>query len=163
MDRLTHKRCNGIKDGYWSPAKKEELVQRLAAYENTGLEPEKIQQIDQLYQELSKEVMQFRKNMARMRDEKWIPVEERLPKMGLKVLITNGEFVKEGYLRPDGVWKYGMDTEAVFSKLSCVGVIAWQPLPEPYHPQENDDKKKVIPPAPASWRYHMERRFQKRT
>lgn len=30
---------NGIKTGYWSPNKKEELVQRLAAYENTGLEP----------------------------------------------------------------------------------------------------------------------------
>ncbi len=36
MDRLTCKRCNGIKDGYWSPAKKEELVQRLAEYENLG-------------------------------------------------------------------------------------------------------------------------------
>ena len=38
-DRLTHKRANGIKDGYWSAATKEWLVQRLAAYENTGLEP----------------------------------------------------------------------------------------------------------------------------
>lgn len=44
MKRLTNKRCNGIKEGYWSQAKKEELVQRLAAYEDTGLEPEEIQQ-----------------------------------------------------------------------------------------------------------------------
>ena len=42
MNRLTHKRENGIKTGYWSPEKKEDLVQRLAAYENTGLEPEEI-------------------------------------------------------------------------------------------------------------------------
>ena len=42
MTRLTHARVNGIKSGYWSPSKKEELVQRLAAYEDTGLEPEKI-------------------------------------------------------------------------------------------------------------------------
>lgn len=42
MKRLTHQRVNGIKTGYWSPAKKEELVQRLAAYEDTGLEPEEI-------------------------------------------------------------------------------------------------------------------------
>lgn len=42
MERLTHERVNGIKSGYWSAATKEVLVQRLAAYENTGYEPEKI-------------------------------------------------------------------------------------------------------------------------
>lgn len=42
MNRLTSKRVNGIKTGYWSPSKKEELVQRLAVYEDTGLEPEEI-------------------------------------------------------------------------------------------------------------------------
>lgn len=39
MERMTHERANGIKTGFWSPATKEEIVQRLAAYENTGLEP----------------------------------------------------------------------------------------------------------------------------
>lgn len=38
MDRLTHKRSNGIKTGYWSP----ELIERLAEYENTGLTPQEI-------------------------------------------------------------------------------------------------------------------------
>lgn len=33
-DRLTHPRVNGIRTGYWSPAKKEELIDRLAEYEN---------------------------------------------------------------------------------------------------------------------------------
>lgn len=42
-ERMTHKRANGIKTGYWSPNKKEELVERLAAYEDTGLEPQEIQ------------------------------------------------------------------------------------------------------------------------
>ena len=42
MERLTHERCNGIKTGYWSPEKKDELVKALAAYENTGLTPEEI-------------------------------------------------------------------------------------------------------------------------
>ena len=32
--RMTLKRCNGIKEGYWSPNTKEELVQRLAEYED---------------------------------------------------------------------------------------------------------------------------------
>ena len=36
MERLTHERVNGIKTGYWSAATKEALVQKLAAYENTG-------------------------------------------------------------------------------------------------------------------------------
>lgn len=39
MERLTHERVNGIKTGYWSAATKEVLVQKLAAYENTGYEP----------------------------------------------------------------------------------------------------------------------------
>ena len=42
MERLTHERVNGIKTGYWSAATKKTLVQRLAAYKNTGLEPEEI-------------------------------------------------------------------------------------------------------------------------
>lgn len=42
MERLTHERCNGIKTGYWSPEKKEALVNALAAYESTELTPEEI-------------------------------------------------------------------------------------------------------------------------
>ena len=45
MERLTHKRVNGIKEGYWSPKNKQELIDRLAAYENTGLTPEQVQQL----------------------------------------------------------------------------------------------------------------------
>lgn len=42
MGRLTAPRCNGIKTGYWSAAKKEELVQLLGRYEDIGLTPEEI-------------------------------------------------------------------------------------------------------------------------
>ena len=42
MERLTAPRCSGIKSGYWSAAKKDELVQRLGQYEDTGLTPEEI-------------------------------------------------------------------------------------------------------------------------
>lgn len=45
MKRLTAERMNGIKTGYWSASKKEELVQRLAEYENIGLEPEEIREV----------------------------------------------------------------------------------------------------------------------
>ncbi len=43
MERLTAPRCSGIKSGYWSTAKKDELVQRLGQYEDIGLTPEEIQ------------------------------------------------------------------------------------------------------------------------
>lgn len=49
MERLTHKRVNGIKKGYWSPNKKDELVQRLAEYENTGLTPEQVNELKERY------------------------------------------------------------------------------------------------------------------
>ena len=42
MERLTAQRCNGIKTGYWSPAKKEDLGQRLGPYEDIGREPAEI-------------------------------------------------------------------------------------------------------------------------
>ena len=45
MDRLTHERANGIKTGYWSPNKKDELIERLAAYEDTGLMPEDVRML----------------------------------------------------------------------------------------------------------------------
>lgn len=42
MERLTAQRCNGIKTGCWSPAKKDDLVQRLGPYEDIDLEPAEI-------------------------------------------------------------------------------------------------------------------------
>ena len=59
MERLTHPRNSGIKTGYWSPNKKDELVERLAAYEDTGLTPEEIERLKEQH--------------------RWIPVKERLP------------------------------------------------------------------------------------
>ena len=88
--------------------------EKLKAYEDTGLTPEEI--------------------LGRKMLTGWIPVEERLPGTE-RVLITNGEFVKEGYRRPDGVWKYGVKEDELFSSLSSVPVIAWMPLPEPLNPQ----------------------------
>ncbi len=45
MDRLTGKRVNGIRQGFWSPAKKEDLCQRRGANEETGLTPEEIEEL----------------------------------------------------------------------------------------------------------------------
>ena len=61
---------------------------------------------------------------------RWISVEERLPGTQ-NVLITNGEFVKCGFRRPDGVWKYGAEEHMRWDRLSCHTVTHWMPLPEP--------------------------------
>ena len=60
MERLTHERVSGIKTGYWSSSKKQDLVDRLSEYEDTGLTPEQIRQIDDLYAEKCREVAELR-------------------------------------------------------------------------------------------------------
>ena len=45
MERLTHERVNGIKTGYWSTAKKDNLIQRLGEYEDTELDPKQIEEL----------------------------------------------------------------------------------------------------------------------
>lgn len=43
MKRLTHERVGDItKTGYWTAAKKQELIDALAAYEDTGMTPDEI-------------------------------------------------------------------------------------------------------------------------
>ena len=64
MERLTHKRENGIKRGYWSPNKKQELVDRLAMYED---------------REDAKDT-----NVP----GKWIPISEHLPEDESYILVS---------------------------------------------------------------------------
>ncbi len=69
------------------------------------------------------------KNIIRkhMNDD-WIPVEERPPEDGESVLCTDGEYV---YLV-----EYDADLDAGFGDVD--GIIAWKPLPEPYHPEKGE-------------------------
>ena len=119
MNRLTQKRVNGIKTGYWSAGKKDELVARLAEYEDTGLEPA--------------EVLQLKKNTVQ-----WIPVAERMPERNKSVLLCmksrpsrNGMCMQTGSY-DNGFWfvqgAAGYESLATFE----FHVLAWMPLPEPY-------------------------------
>lgn len=49
MNRLTHERVNGICSGYWSPQRKEVLIERLGKYEDTGLTPQDIEGLKEKY------------------------------------------------------------------------------------------------------------------
>lgn len=58
MERLTLKRVNGINTGYWSPAKKQDLVNRLALYENAAVS-------DEDFEKYITEVKEMAKNWER--------------------------------------------------------------------------------------------------
>lgn len=102
MERLTHKRENGIKRGYWSPNKKQELVDRLAMYED-GEDAKDTNVLG-----------------------KWIPCSERLPENAMNVIaqfssgtVTELRYAGNGIF--EGIYEY-----------STKVIIAWMPLPEPY-------------------------------
>ena len=127
MERLTHERANGIKTGYWSPEKKEVLVQRLAEYENTGFEPEEITGLVDKIIDLSKLVM-----------ADWVPVEEQLPEDSYYIILTFANFS----LPMVGRYEMNEDGSGAFYLGDCGGedtcisqdlyVNAWMLLPEPY-------------------------------
>lgn len=64
MERLTYKmgRRRGDKweEGYYSKHNKQQLINALASYEDTGLMPGQIRQIDRLYEEKCREVAELR-------------------------------------------------------------------------------------------------------
>ena len=124
MKRLTHARSNGIKTGYLSTNKKEELINRLAEYEDTGLTPQEI------YSLKASTILKV------IRGE-WIPVEEALPENpDVMVLVQvsgwpvkNIELIdacelaqydpKEGWIME--MWPEWEDPKVTY----------WTPLPEP--------------------------------
>ena len=70
-------------------------------------------------------------DMREMKKRRWIPVTERLPETGRKCLITNGKTVKVGWLRPDGVWKTGVNRNDLWNRFSLYPPTHWMPLPQP--------------------------------
>lgn len=121
MDRLTSERVNGIKTGYWSPSKKQDLVDRLAEYENTGLMPDQIRWM--------------------LDRERWTPVEEKVPDSGIYIFLsfTNFTLPMIGRYEKDsdgGAFYIGDEEETCVSQDLYVN--AWRPLPEPYCPERNN-------------------------
>lgn len=125
MNRLTHERSNGIKTGYWSPSKKEELVQRLAAYEDTGLEPEEILG-------------------GRMRSD-WILTEEELPADPDEVVLVqiSGSPKKNIFLiNAQEIATYSEEEGWMiesYPEWKGAAPVAWMLLPEIYRAGDHDD------------------------
>lgn len=89
MERLTHERVGGIKTGYWSAAKKDELIDRLAEYENTGKTPEEIKGFGSVAKDMAEQVVKLLNRLEEERNKhRWIPVGECLPDAETWVLAT---------------------------------------------------------------------------
>ena len=158
MDRLTHKRENGIKHGCWSPNKKQELVDRLAMYENreellmselekeadkandmiSVCERELCQYYDGFEDGVSKAIEIVKGGMEDAEDAKdtnvpgkWIPCSERLPKKPEIYGDSDGYIVQTRRVEQPfiGYWD---GREWADEEVDVVDeVIAWMPLPEP--------------------------------
>lgn len=122
MKRLTHPRSNGIKTGYWSSNKKDELVERLAEYEDTGMTPQEI------YSMKAGTILKAIKMQ-------WIPVEERLPETDDYILVSFENFPVPDIARyeenEDGGAFYPGDEDYTYVSYGLF-VNAWMPLPDPY-------------------------------
>lgn len=125
MNRLTQKRVNGIKTGYWSASKRDELVARLAEYEDTGLAPV--------------EVLKLKQNTVQ-----WIPMAKELPESADYVLMSFENFSLPAIGRyevndeGDGAWYLQGCDDGDTCCSAGLFVNAWMPLPEPY---KNGDEK----------------------
>ena len=60
---------------------------------------------------------------------KWIPVTERLPEEGERVLFTDGAWVGEGYINKRGKWQRYLNQS--YTDVMALDVTHWMPLPEP--------------------------------
>lgn len=59
---------------------------------------------------------------------KWIPVTERKPEPGERVLATDGGFVGEFYINDAGQWKrYNVNHHEL---LMALDILWWMPMPE---------------------------------
>lgn len=104
---------------------------QLKKYEDTGLTPEQIREMDRLYAEKCRELVECQKKQQ----QDWILVSERLPEGEYRVLITDGYMVTVGWLGRDSQeWYTGL---VRWSEKYQNSVLAWMPLPEPYKEEKH--------------------------
>ena len=152
MNRLTEKNDNKIytlKEMEWNPPLLVRsgctifdvlyrAIQKLGAYEDTGLMPDEIGKLNAETQEEARKMLEKVAKLSEKIEKaqertRWIPVTERLPESGSMVLVS-----LEGISIPDiaecgGTSQEGIKFRPVDNDFAYVkGIVAWMPLPEPY-------------------------------
>lgn len=109
----------------WAQA---ELYECLKKYEETGLTPEQIIEIDKLYAEKCRELEDERK------EHEWIPCSEWLPEESGKYEVTA---LDAGRLIVTQVkWQPKLKSWNLTGAMAYWKITAWKPLPEPYRPNK---------------------------
>jgi len=104
----------------------QKCFERLAAYEDTGLEPNQIIEMDKLYLKKCEEVNKLLAELQERKEGNWISVKDRLPEE-LEIVLVKGKSrndLRKGY---DATW---ICYDCWVS--SCVeNITHWMALPEP--------------------------------
>ena len=129
MERLTYKIAPEVvnhdaEDG----ANFQEVINKLGEYEDTGLTPERMLEIDKLYTEKCREVAELKKKL----NKQWISVNDELPKYPGEYLVSyhpcHWDIVQDKLC-------VGVDSfrgKTTWARKKYQRVVAWMPLPEPY-------------------------------
>ena len=129
-DRLSVEECMKI----------QEPLKLLAAYQATGLTPEEIKHLNSF--DGSQAIKLLKKLHEEQEKHRWIPVEERLPdeKAGMVLIQVNGKPAKNITLHD--AFEFGEYSKVEgwileeYPDWVAAAVVAWQPLPEPYRTEE---------------------------
>ena len=86
-------------------------------------------QASDLLEAQQKRIAELESAVLEQEERRWIPVTERLPKCGERVLATDGGFVGEFYINKRGQWqRYNVNDSSL---LMALDILFWMPLPEP--------------------------------
>ena len=113
---------------------------KLMEYEDTSLAPEDVERVNDF--EKSQVAHLLKQLNEEQRKHRWIPVEERLPEDDNYILLSFSNFSLPliGRYEADndggGAFYLGDNDEGDTCLSADLYVNAWQPLPEPYRPEE---------------------------
>lgn len=111
---------------------------QLKKYEDVGLTPDQIREMDKLYLEKCEEVNRLKAELAAERQKhRWIPVEERLPDKSGAYIVTarDGDLAHVTFCK----WQTRYKRWDLTGSRAYWKVIAWQPLPESYQPEKGGE------------------------
>lgn len=116
----------------------QQAFERLAEYEATGITPDQMLKLDEMYRDRLKEI----EELKRAAGSKWIPCSEQLPEEKINP-VTNDFYEYQVTFKSDEVtdiryYKFGRGHWWNGPGTMDKYVTAWQPLPQPYRPEERE-------------------------
>ena len=153
MNRLTEKNDNKIytlKEMEWNPPLLVRsgctifdvlyrAIQKLGAYEDTGLMPDEIGKLNAETQEEARKMLEKVAKLSEKIEKaqertRWIPVTERLPEPDSLVLVTLDRVSIPDVAEYSATWQDDMKFRPADDDYDVYAreIVAWMPLPEPY-------------------------------